>query len=71
MISHIRGSPNTRGIHARVPLDEVAAAGYAACMNGEVITVPGVINLAATLAARAAPKWLLRRVAGAFTRKAL
>jgi short-subunit dehydrogenase len=52
-------------------VDAVAAAGYAACMRGEVIRVPGVVNLATTLAARATPKWLLRRVAGAVTRKAL
>ena len=33
-------------------------------MKGEVICVPGAINLAATLAGRATPKWLLRRVSG-------
>ena len=37
---------------------EVAAEGYAACMNGEVIRVPGLLNQAATLAGRAVPKWL-------------
>lgn len=52
-------------------VEEVAAAGYAACMRGDVIKVPGAVNLAATLAARAAPKWLLRRVAGMVSRKAL
>jgi len=52
-------------------VNEVAAAGYKACMNGEVVRVPGVANLAATLAARATPKWLLRRMAGTVTRKAL
>jgi len=52
-------------------VDEVAAAGYEACMRGKVIEVPGAVNLAATLAARATPKWLLRRVAGTVTRKAL
>jgi short-subunit dehydrogenase len=52
-------------------VDEVAAAGYKACMRGEVIKVPGAVNLAATLAARAAPKWLLRRMAGTMTRMAL
>ena len=52
-------------------VDQVAAAGYQACMRGEVIRVPGVLNLAATLAARATPKWLLRRVAGTLTRKAV
>jgi len=52
-------------------VDEVAAAGYAACMRSEVIRVPGVVNLATTLAARATPKWLLRRLAGTVTRKAL
>jgi len=52
-------------------VDEVAAAGYQACMRGDVIKVPGVLNLTTTLAARATPKWLLRRVAGTVTRKAL
>jgi len=50
-------------------VNEVAAAGYKALLRGEVIRVPGVANLAATLAARATPKWLLRRVAGTVTRK--
>jgi len=52
-------------------VDEVAAEGYRACMNGEVICVPGVLNRAATVAARATPKWLLRRIAGALGRGAL
>jgi short-subunit dehydrogenase len=52
-------------------VDAVAAAGYKACMRGKVIEVPGAVNLAATLAARATPKWLLRRVAGTVTRKAM
>jgi short-subunit dehydrogenase len=52
-------------------VDAVAAEGYRACMAGEVIRVPGLINLAATVAGRATPKWLLRRVAGAFGRSGL
>jgi short-subunit dehydrogenase len=52
-------------------VDAVAAEGYRACLAGEVICVPGVVNRAATLAARATPKWLLRRVAGALGRTAL
>jgi uncharacterized protein len=51
--------------------DEVAAEGYRACMKGEVITVPGAVNRAATLAARAAPRWLVRRLGGALGRKAI
>jgi short-subunit dehydrogenase len=47
---------------------DVADEGYLACMRGEAIRVPGVLNLAATLAARATPKWLLRRVSGALLR---
>ncbi len=50
-------------------VNAVAEAGYKALMRGEVIRLPGVANLAATLAARATPKWLLRRVAGTVTRK--
>jgi short-subunit dehydrogenase len=49
--------------------DEVAAEGYRACMEGRVIVVPGVVNQAMTLAARATPKWLLRRVTGAIVRR--
>jgi hypothetical protein len=52
-------------------VNEVAAAGYKACLGGKVIEVPGAMNLVATLAARATPKWLLRRVAGTVTRRAL
>ena len=49
-------------------VDDVADEGFEACMNGEVIRVPGALNLAAVLAGRAAPKWLLRRVSGAVVR---
>lgn len=49
-------------------VDEVAAAGYRACLAGQVIAVPGIVNQAAALAAGATPKWLLRRVAGALGR---
>jgi uncharacterized protein len=52
-------------------VDKVAAEGYRACMSGDVICVPGAVNRAATLAARATPKWLLRRIAGAFGRSAM
>ena len=49
---------------------EVADDGYRACMQGTVIAVPGLVNQAVTLAARATPKWLLRRVAGTIARRA-
>jgi short-subunit dehydrogenase len=52
-------------------VDAVAQEGYRACMKGEVIKVPGVVNLAATLTGRATPKWMVRRVAGTLFRKAL
>ncbi len=52
-------------------VDEVAAEGYRACLAGEVVTVPGLVNQAATTAGRAVPKWLLRRVAGWFGRRML
>jgi short-subunit dehydrogenase len=44
--------------------EDVAAQAYKACLKGEVICVPGVVNLAATVAGRTVPKWLLRRVSG-------
>jgi short-subunit dehydrogenase len=49
--------------------DMVAAEGYRACMQGVVIKIPGVLNQAATLASRATPKWLLRRIAGTLARR--
>jgi len=52
-------------------VDDVAAQGFTACMKGEVIRVPGVLNQAATLAARSAPKWLVRAVGGLMGRAAL
>jgi hypothetical protein len=50
-------------------VDAVAREGYRACLAGEVITVPGAVNQALTLGGRIAPKWLVRRVAGAVIRK--
>jgi hypothetical protein len=50
---------------------EVAADGYRACLRGEVIKVPGMLNLATTLASRATPKWLLRGLSGAVVRRSL
>jgi short-subunit dehydrogenase len=47
----------------------VADDGYRACMEGAVIRVPGALNQALTIASRATPKWLLRRVAGTVTRR--
>lgn len=47
---------------------QVAADGYRACIDGDVIKVPGTLNLAGTLLSRAAPKWLVRWVGGALGR---
>jgi len=49
--------------------EAVADEGFDACVHDEVIRVPGALNLAAVLAARATPKWLLRRVSGAMVRR--
>jgi len=51
--------------------DDVAQEGYDACLAGEVIRVPGAVNLLTTLSGRAAPKWLVRRVLGFLGRKGL
>jgi len=48
---------------------QVAAEGYEACMKGDVIRVPGAVNLATTLASRATPKWLLRQISGMIGRR--
>jgi short-subunit dehydrogenase len=52
-------------------VDAVADDGYKACMRGKVIKVPGAVNLAGTVAGRATPKWLLRRISGTLLRRAL
>lgn len=52
-------------------VEEVAADGYRACIKGETICVPGVVNLAATVLGRATPKWLLRRISGVVGRYTL
>lgn len=50
-------------------VQEVARQGFEACMAGDVICVPGVVNRAAMLASRSTPKWLLRRVGGLLARQ--
>jgi hypothetical protein len=49
-------------------VEAVAAEGYRACLDAEVIAVPGAINQVAAIAAGATPRWLLRRIAGALGR---
>ncbi|MBX3657512.1 MAG: SDR family oxidoreductase [Ramlibacter sp.] len=50
---------------------DVARQGFEACMRGDVICVPGVVNRAAMLASRSTPKWLVRRLGGLMARKGL
>jgi short-subunit dehydrogenase len=52
-------------------VEDVAEQGYRACLKGDVICVPGAVNLAATLTGRATPKWLLRRISGVMGRYTL
>lgn len=52
-------------------VEDVARKAFAACMKGVPIVVPGKINLAGTLAMRATPKWLVRRLLGAVGRSTL
>jgi short-subunit dehydrogenase len=52
-------------------VEAVAEQGYRACLKGDVICVPGAVNLAATLTGRATPKWLLRRISGVMGRYTL
>jgi short-subunit dehydrogenase len=50
---------------------DVARLGFAACMKGDVICVPGVVNRAAMIASRGTPKWLVRRLGGLMGRRAM
>lgn len=45
-------------------VEEVAEEGYRACLRGDVVCVPGALNLATTVTGRMMPKWLLRRLSG-------
>ena len=50
-------------------VDDVARQGFEACLKGDVICVPGVVNQVAVLASRSTPKWLLRRLSGLLGRQ--
>lgn len=52
-------------------VNDVARQGFDACMRGDVICIPGVINQAAMLASRSMPKWLVRKLGGIFGRNSL
>lgn len=45
-------------------VDDVASQGFRACLKGDVICVPGALNLTMSVGGRALPKWFLRRVSG-------
>ncbi len=52
-------------------VQDVAQQALAACMRGDAICVPGVVNQAAMIASRGTPKWLVRRIGGLLGRRAL
>jgi short-subunit dehydrogenase len=52
-------------------VEKVAREAVKACMNGTPIVVPGSLNLAGTLIARATPKWLVRRLTGVVGRSTI
>jgi short-subunit dehydrogenase len=52
-------------------VDDVARQGFNACMKGDVICVPGIVNRTAMIASRGTPKWLVRRIGGMVGRRAL
>ncbi len=52
-------------------VETVAREGYAGLMKGTPIVIPGTLNQATALAARAMPKWLVRRLAGMAGRSSL
>jgi len=52
-------------------VQDVAQQAFSACMRGDAICVPGVVNQAAMIASRGTPKWLVRRIGGLLGRRAL
>lgn len=73
----LNAAASTSAQLARLPgflvgdVGKVAQEGFQACMQGEVVKVPGVLNLAGILAARATPKWLVRRIGGVLGRRSI
>ncbi|MEQ9465612.1 MAG: SDR family oxidoreductase [Haliea sp.] len=67
------GSSTLQNLPAMLVSDvqEVAGEAWRACLKGQAIVVPGTLNLATTLAARATPKWLVRRLTGLLGRSTL
>ena len=51
--------------------ETVAQDAFNACMRGDAICVPGVVNQALVIGPRTAPKWLVRKLGGLLGRKAL
>jgi uncharacterized protein len=72
----LEGAAKANPLISRLPAlvvgqaDEVADEGFKACMAGDVVCVPGGLNLTASIASRVTPRWLLRKVAGAVARRA-
>ena len=50
--------------------ETVAQDAFNACMRGDAICVPGVVNQALVIGSRSAPKWLVRKLGGLLGRKA-
>lgn len=48
--------------------DRVARAAYAACMRGDAVEVPGLVNTIASTGAQLMPRWLLRKLSGVIVR---
>jgi short-subunit dehydrogenase len=67
MMRDEQGNTNIPGTLIMQP-DRVARAAYAACMRGDVIEVPGVVNSIATTGAQLMPRWLLRGLSGIVVR---
>jgi uncharacterized protein len=72
LTSMARLDPNLTGrlSFSVTSVEQVADEGYEACMAGEVIRIPGYLNLLATISSRAVPRWVVRRITGMIGRSA-
>ena len=48
--------------------DRVARSAYAACMRGDAVEVPGMVNTIASTGSQLMPRWLLRGLSGVVVR---
>jgi uncharacterized protein len=70
-IAHADGSMPEVPAFLISDVKSVVKEGYDACMNGEVVRVPGLANQISAMWSQTQPRWLVRTLGGMFSRQFL